>query len=184
MGTRVCSCIRVRSRAGADDALIRGMRASALHRRTDQRCWPAAHMRPRAASVHASACVCDWAPPYPRRHMRARSAGGGPRAARLAGVLCCVEVQREHRLVERPACEQLRRSVRRSFFCGLHQARRVRQLGVHLSNGGCIIVPVVELAPCVHSVSDCVAVDGHAEVLMPERLCVGDGVQVWLGPRH
>jgi hypothetical protein len=30
MGTRVCSCVRVRSRAGADDAIIRGMCASAM----------------------------------------------------------------------------------------------------------------------------------------------------------
>jgi hypothetical protein len=28
MGTRVCSCVRVRSRAGADDARVRGMCAS------------------------------------------------------------------------------------------------------------------------------------------------------------
>jgi hypothetical protein len=76
---RVCvcanACDRVRSRAGAADALIRGMCSSALHRRTDQRCGPATHTRPRAASVRARVCVCDWAPTHPHRTMRARSVG-------------------------------------------------------------------------------------------------------------
>ena len=31
--------------------------------------------RPRAASVRAHVCACDWARTHPRRHMRARSVG-------------------------------------------------------------------------------------------------------------
>ena len=151
-----------------------------------QRCVRAPHARPRVRpSVCAGACACvngctrigaDRASPSRRR---------GPRAARLAGVSICIKLQREHRLVERPACDHLRYCVRQRRPCGLHQARRVRQLGVHLSNGGCIGgCIVVELASCVHSDSDdCVAVDGHAEVLMPERLCTSVGVQAWLGHR-
>ncbi len=108
MGTRVCSCIRVQSRAGADDALMRGMCASATrslrkatnrwntHRHSvrihnacmylypcascypDERiadAGPATRTRARAASVCVRACVCDWAPTHPRRHVRAPSVG-------------------------------------------------------------------------------------------------------------
>jgi hypothetical protein len=90
MGTRVRSCVRVRSCARTDDALIRGMCASAapspslaciyIHASgyTDARIAVAGSPLtrvPRAASVRARARVCDWAPTHPRRHMRARSAG-------------------------------------------------------------------------------------------------------------
>ncbi len=107
MGTRVCSCVRVRSRAGADRCrstrhvrewgalsseghpsmehahtqctYTQRMHVSTsmrgwLHRCTGRRCGP--HTRaPRAASVRARVCVCDWAPKHPRRTVRARSVG-------------------------------------------------------------------------------------------------------------
>jgi hypothetical protein len=113
----------MRSRAGADDALIRGICASAtrslrkaIHRwnthihsvcidhacmylypcaggYTDERiadARPAAHTRPRAASMRV--CMCDWGPTHPRRNMRARSVGVdrgclGPQALRSASAL-------------------------------------------------------------------------------------------------
>ncbi len=103
-GSRACSCVRVRSRAGADDALIRGMCASAtrslrnaIHRwnthryRLCIRMHVAVSMRlatrtngspMRARRTHvlrpcvrARVCVWDWARTHPRRHMRARSVG-------------------------------------------------------------------------------------------------------------
>ncbi len=105
MGTRVCSCERVRSRAGADDALTRGMCASAtcslcnaIHRwnthicsvcipngavstrlatRTNGSPMRARHTRVRTCCVRARAHVrmCDWAATHPRGRMRARSVG-------------------------------------------------------------------------------------------------------------
>ncbi len=168
MGTRVCSCVRVRSRAGADDALTRGMCASAMRslrnaidgtrtdivyrymmhaciytharlaRGTDRRCGPASHTRPRAASVrvrgrlgaHTSAPACASA--FRRRP---------PRVARLAGVLWCVKVQREHRRVEHRGRNRLGLCMRRPLSPGgapahAGRARRVVDTARAFVRGG------------------------------------------------
>jgi hypothetical protein len=119
------------------------------HRRTDRRCGPAAHaptcfvrVRSRVRvrlGAHASA---------PNRASAFRRAG--PRAARLAGVQHGVCVQRRHRLVECTTCDRLLFCVRKLRPGGLHQARRVRQLGVDAANG----VPDLELSLAVHSCAD------------------------------
>ncbi len=115
--------------------------------------------------ARAPVCVCDRARTHPRRHMRARSVGVDRGWLGLAGVRLCVGVQRGHRIVECTACDHLHFCVRRGRPGGLHQARRVRQLGVDAANG----VPDLELA--VSSVRDAGsehhAIDGHAEVRMP-----------------
>ncbi len=114
MSTRVCSCVRVQSRARADDALIRGSRAlfvrpsidgtrtGIVHRYVLHACihiharlasrMNGSPMRtlpntrgPRAASVRAR--VCDWARTHPRRIMRVRSVGVDRGWPRRAGVL-------------------------------------------------------------------------------------------------
>jgi hypothetical protein len=80
MGTRVCSCLRVRSRAGADDALIRGMCASAarslrkaIHRWNTHKYSIWVH----DACMHLYACaagytderVADAGPPHSRANV-------------------------------------------------------------------------------------------------------------------
>jgi hypothetical protein len=86
-----------------------------LTRRTDRRCGPAAHAPTCCVRARARACACDWAPTHPRRTVRARSVGGGPRLARLAGVRGCVGVQRGHRRVEHRRGHRLERGMRRPF---------------------------------------------------------------------
>jgi hypothetical protein len=129
---------------------------------------PPHHTCPRAAPVRAHVCVCDRARTHPRRHMRARSVGVDRVRLRRAGVLLGVGVQRERRIVERTACYHLHFWVQQRRPCGLHQARRVRQLGVDAANG----VPDVELALSVRDAgSEHHAIDGHAEVRMPAGAC-------------
>jgi surface protein len=80
MGTRVCSCVRVRSRAGADDALIRGMCGSAtrslrnaIHRsnththsvRIHNACM---YLYPCAAG-YTDERIADAGPPHTRAHV-------------------------------------------------------------------------------------------------------------------
>jgi hypothetical protein len=128
-----CACVvlhTLRSRARADDALIRGMCASAarsLRKAIDgtRRGIVYVHLMHACIYIYArlatptngspmrarrtpTCCVrprarvrvCDWACMYPRRHMRAPFRRRGPRVARLAGVRVGSSVQREHRRVE------------------------------------------------------------------------------------
>ncbi len=176
MGMRVSSCMRERSHADADDALIRGMCASArrtirkaIHRwnphrysicvhsacmyrhprasaYTDERIADAGppHTRGHVLRPCTRACVrvCDWAAAHPRRHVRARSVGvDRVRAARRAGVLLCVNVQREHRRVEHRRCHQLGLGTRRLFGPGgappqAGRARRVVDAARAVVRGG------------------------------------------------
>jgi hypothetical protein len=109
---------------------------------TDERITDAGppHARPRAASVRACVRVrlgAHVSAPTRASAFRRRR----PWVARLAGVQV-VGVQRQHRIVECTACYHLHFWVRRRRPCGLHQARRVRKLGVDAAHR----VPDVELA--------------------------------------
>jgi hypothetical protein len=157
MGTRVCSCVRVRSRAGADDAIIRGMCASAapslrkaihrwysiyrymmhaciyIHARlaTQKNGSPVRARRTHAPTccVRASvrACVCDWAA-APSRASAIRRCG--PRAARLAGVPLGVCVQRGHWRMDHRVCVEHAVGMRRLFGHGRRAtAGRTRSAG-------------------------------------------------------
>jgi hypothetical protein len=120
---RVRSCVRVRSRAGADDALIRGMCASATRSvRKAIHLWNThihSVVRPRAASVRLGARVRvrlgarASAPTHASAFRRRR-----PRVARLAGVQLCVGFQREHRRVGHRVSHRLVQCMRRPFGPG------------------------------------------------------------------
>jgi hypothetical protein len=120
MGTRACSCVRVRSRAGADDALTRGSCASATRslRKATHRWNTHIHsvVRPRAASVRLGARVpvrlgaYASAPTHASAFRRRR-----PRVARLAGVRRRVGVQRQHRRVGHRVIHRVERSMCRLF---------------------------------------------------------------------
>ncbi len=80
MGTRVCSCVRVRSRSGADDARIRGICASATRslRKAIHRCNTHIHsvcihlacmyLYP-CASGYTDERIADAGPPHTRAHV-------------------------------------------------------------------------------------------------------------------
>ncbi len=128
------------------------------------------HTRARAACARARARVRVRSGAHASAPTHASAFGRrGPRVARRAGVPVGVGVQREHRRVECTTCDHLQFCVRKRRPGGLHQARRVRQLGVDAANG----VPDLELA--VSSLRDAGsehnAIDGHAEVRMPAGAC-------------
>ncbi len=80
---------------------------------------------------------------------------------RLAGVSVRVGVQLGHRRVECTKRDECLFRVRRRPTGGVHQARRLRQLGVDAANG----LPKLELIVRDIDSEQRHAVDGHAEVL-------------------
>jgi hypothetical protein len=108
------------------------------------------HSRTCCVRARARVRVCDLAPTHPRRHMRARSVGDGPRVARLAGVLLCGGVQREHRRVEHRACHRLEPGMRRlSGPGGAATAGGTRSAGWSVRRGPlCAAAPPMRARAC------------------------------------
>ncbi len=139
MGTRVRSCVRLRSCAGADDALIRGICASAapspslaciyIHARlaTPMHGSPMRARRTRAPTfcVRARARVRVRLGSHASAPTRASAfRRRGPRVARLAGVPLGIGVQREHRRLEHRRGHRLVLCMRRLFGPAARHRRR------------------------------------------------------------
>ncbi len=101
-----------------------------------------------------------------RTHLRLTeqsSIGVEPRVARLAGVQRGGIVQREPRPLECTVCGQYRQCFRRHNRAhGLHQARRVRQLGGDAAKGLPDVELIVRGTDCDTVHCDTIHVDSHA----------------------
>ncbi len=92
MGTRVCSCVRVRSRARADDALMRGMFASAT-----RSLRKAIHRWDTQYTVYLYICIhdaCMYSYPCAAGYPDERIAGAGPPHARAHVLRPCARACR------------------------------------------------------------------------------------------